>query len=117
MHTRALAGTGYHTILSGIQNYNCEKYNSSVPQHANIEQYIINQVSMSVLPPEPLSRLLEGREADRVAAEAERGVDVLHEAVAEEPDVAAETEVLASESTHALAARACGTEVEAGRAA
>ena len=64
---------------------------------------------MSVLPPEPLSRLLEGREADGVAAEAERGVDVLHEAVAEEPDVAAETEVLAGESTHTLLAAAAAS--------
>ena len=47
--------------------------------------------------------LLEGGEADRVLVEGERGVDVLHEAVAEEPDVAAEADVLARERADALA--------------
>lgn len=57
-------------------------------------------------------RLREGGEADRVRVEGERGVDVLHEAVAEQPDVAAEAEVLASDRTNALAA-ANRAEVEA----
>ena len=45
-----------------------------------------------------------------------RSVDVLQERVAEQPDVAAEAEVLASEGTDALAGTALGlTKVEAER--
>ena len=61
-------------------------------------------------------RLGELGEADGVPVEGERGVDVLHEAVAEEPDVAAETDVLAGERADAPAgARGGLTEAEAAK--
>ena len=63
-----------------------------------------------------LACLRKRGEADGVVVEGERAVDVLQERVAEQPDVAAEAEVLASERTDALAGAALGlTEVEAGR--
>lgn len=40
--------------------------------------------------------------ADRIVTESERGVNVLHETVPEEPNVVAETKVLASKGTYAL---------------
>ncbi len=53
-------------------------------------------------------------EADGVLVEREGGVDVLHERVAEEPDVAAEADVLAHERADALAGAALGlAQVEA----
>ena len=62
------------------------------------------------------SSLGEGGEADGVVVEGEGGIDVLHERVAEEPDVAAEAEVHAGESADALAGSAGGlTKVEANR--
>ena len=61
--------------------------------------------------------LRELGEADGVFVERERGVHVLHERVAEQPDVAAEAEVLARERADALArARRGLTEVEAALA-
>ena len=63
-------------------------------------------------------RLRERGEADSVVVVRERGVDVLHERVTEEPYVAAETEVLAAERTDALArAGRSFTEVEAAKGA
>ena len=63
-----------------------------------------------------LACLRKRGEADGVVVEGERGVDVLHERVAEEPDVAAEAEVHAGESADALAGSAGGlTKVEANR--
>ena len=56
--------------------------------------------------------LRQGGEADSAVVEGESSVDVLHEAVTEQPDVAAETEVLAGKSTDASAA-ADLTKVEA----
>jgi hypothetical protein len=51
--------------------------------------------------------------ADSALVEREGSVDVLHEAVTEQPDVVTKTEVLASDSTNALAV-ADRTEVEVG---
>ena len=47
--------------------------------------------------------LRELGEADGVPVEGERGVDVLHEAVAEQPDIAAEADVLTRQGADALA--------------
>ena len=52
--------------------------------------------------PTPLLRALG--EAESVVVDGEHGVGVLHEAVAEQPDVVAEAEVLARERADALAA-------------
>lgn len=62
------------------------------------------------------AHLGERGEADGVVLERERGVDVLHEAVAEQPGIGAETEVLSRERADALAGAGLGlAEVEAGR--
>ena len=54
--------------------------------------------------------------ADSIIVKGERSVDVLHEAVTEEPDGVAETEVLAHDRTVAQTATCTGLpKVEAGK--
>jgi hypothetical protein len=48
--------------------------------------------------------LLETGEPNRVLGEAEGGIDVLHEAVTEEPNAITKSEILSTESTNALGA-------------
>jgi hypothetical protein len=63
----------------------------------------------------PFRLLREASEADSTLVKVEGSVDVLHEAITQEPDVAAETEVLSGKSADTLRRTILSwTEVHAG---